>query len=205
MSLKTFVKIGKINNLSDARYCAGMMADILGFNLEEGTEGHVSTEKFKEITDWVAGVKFCGEFSSAHAAEIKIAAVNYPIDYIEVQQADQLEELQGLSQKLIFKLVIQSQSDIETTASSLAYAEGLAEYAIISCDDSNLFDALDNAIISSKANIPLIKAFDIKESIDRLDTNKIFAGIALEGSPEDRPGFKDYGQVMDILELLEED
>lgn len=35
MALKTFVKISGVNNLSDARYCAGMGVNQLGFNIED--------------------------------------------------------------------------------------------------------------------------------------------------------------------------
>ena len=33
MKSKKFVKIRGVNNLSDARYCSGMMVDVIGFNL----------------------------------------------------------------------------------------------------------------------------------------------------------------------------
>ena len=44
MSLQTFVKVGEITNLSDARYCAGMGVDLLGFNVVENTPGYVDSE-----------------------------------------------------------------------------------------------------------------------------------------------------------------
>ena len=41
--LKTLIKVSNINNLSDARYCAGMGVEMLGFSMDE-----LSIEKFKE-------------------------------------------------------------------------------------------------------------------------------------------------------------
>ena len=34
MSLKYFVHVSSINNLSDARYCSGMMVNSLGFDID---------------------------------------------------------------------------------------------------------------------------------------------------------------------------
>ena len=35
MGLKTLVKVSEVNNLSDARYCAGMGVEMIGFSLDE--------------------------------------------------------------------------------------------------------------------------------------------------------------------------
>ena len=55
MPLKTFVKVGSITNLSDARYCAGMMVDMLGFRSVEGQEGYIKPAQFQEIRGWISG------------------------------------------------------------------------------------------------------------------------------------------------------
>lgn len=206
MSLKTFVKIGKIDNLSDARYCAGMMVDILGFNLEEGTEGYVSPENYKEISEWVAGVEFCGEFANAEIAEIKLATTQYELNYLEVQKIDHLEELADMGTKLIYKLVINSTEELEQIANKLDLVADLVEHVIISSTDSELFDQIESQLSNLKSEVSLIRGYDINTiSAPQVPVNNVFSGIELEGSPEDRPGYKDYGIVMDILEELEED
>ncbi|WP_258097124.1 phosphoribosylanthranilate isomerase [Marinoscillum pacificum] len=206
MSLKTFVKIGKIDNLSDARYCAGMMVDILGFNLEEGTEGYVSPENFSEISEWVAGVSFCGEFTNAQPAEVKLATIQYKIDYIEVQNVDLLEELSDLDTKLILKITLNSTDDLEKLNSQLELASGLVEHVIITSLHPELSDAIVAKLATIDTDLSILRGFDINEvsACEAADSN-VFSGIEVEGSPEDRPGFKDYGIVMDILEELEED
>lgn len=206
MSLKTFVKIGKITNLSDARYCAGMMVDILGFNLEEGTAGYVSPEDFKEITDWVAGVKFAGEFENAQAAEVKLASQKYALDYIEVQTPEQLEELQDLGADLIYKLTIHDKADLDQLESKLDYASDLVAFVIIDCLELSLVEELQQILTKSEAEVKFIRSYGLSQmTASSVADDDLFHGIELEGSPEDRPGFKDYGNVMDILEVLEED
>ena len=44
MSLKYFVHVSSISNLSDARYCSGMMVDSLGYNLDENSNNILSKE-----------------------------------------------------------------------------------------------------------------------------------------------------------------
>ena len=48
MALKTFVKISGVNNLSDARYCAGMGVNQLGFNIEDKHPNYTDPQSFKE-------------------------------------------------------------------------------------------------------------------------------------------------------------
>ena len=56
MALSTFVKIDGVTNLSDARYCAGMYVDVLGFNLEESSQKFLNPTQYEEITGWVSGL-----------------------------------------------------------------------------------------------------------------------------------------------------
>lgn len=206
MSLKTFVKIGHIDNLSDARYCAGMMVDILGFNLEEGTNGYVSPENFKEISEWVAGVSFCGEFANAEVAEIKLATTQYALDYLEVQTIDQLEELSSLEVPMILKIVITAPEDLKLLPGKLDLADEFVKHVIIDSNEPQLSSQILQKLAEIKSDTSLLRAFEINEdSASDAANSSLFAGIQLEGSPEDRPGFKDYGVVMDILEELEED
>ena len=60
--LKTFVIVGEISNLSDARYCAGMGVDVLGFNINPVEETCVAPETLNEISGWVAGVAIHGRY-----------------------------------------------------------------------------------------------------------------------------------------------
>lgn len=206
MSLKTFVKIGKINNLSDARYCAGMMVDILGFNLEEGTNGYVNPEMFREISDWLAGVDFCGEFANAQPAEIKLATTNYNIQFIEVQDVAILEELSDLDVKLILKYTIEEASDLDQLNAHMELAQDYVEHVIIYNTKPELSNDIQKKVATLSAELSIIRGYDLSvANAPEIANGNTFSGIELEGSPEDRPGFKDYGVVMDILEVLEDD
>ncbi|RFP65073.1 hypothetical protein D0N36_10335 [Hymenobacter lapidiphilus] len=72
MSLLLPVLVRGINNLSDARYCAGMGADGLIFTLDPALPGAVDVATVKELAGWVAGVEIIGEFGS----EMPVSEIN---------------------------------------------------------------------------------------------------------------------------------
>ena len=80
MALKTMVKVGQITNLSNARYCAGMGVNMLGFVVDDGSEFFISPEQFREISGWVAGVEFVGEISGSQIPEL----TGYSFSYLQV-------------------------------------------------------------------------------------------------------------------------
>src|SRR6187402_1005196 len=85
MALKTFVKVGSITNLSDARYCAGMGADLLGFRVVEGHESYISPKQFQEIRGWVTGPKVVAEiYGITDAQTLTTILENYRPDFLEL-------------------------------------------------------------------------------------------------------------------------
>ena len=201
MALKTFVKISNINNLSDARYCAGMMVDVLGFNIDPNSSTHISEDDFKEITEWVAGVKFAGEFYDASIDQLREAIKKYPVDYVELADIDLVEKVGLLGKPIIFRLTINTEEDLSKVKSTLSYLDELAELVLFQSNNEDMFDQIDAQIGYYNGNLRLLKGYGI--SVDHNLGN--FPGLALEATEEDRPGFKDYGQIMDVLEPIEED
>ncbi len=203
MTLKTFVKIGNITNLSDARYCAGMGVNILGFPLDPSSEDSISHENFKEITEWVSGVDLAGEFGNTSLEEIKYCIVSCDLQVIETTNIDLVEPVVALGKTVVFKIIIENEEEIAALKSRLSYLDELVKYVLISCEDTSLHPSLDDFIRYYNGNVKMLKGYGIDEA-DFDDLAK-FPGIEIQGSPEERPGFKDYGRVMDILEELEEE
>jgi len=201
MALKTFVKISNVTNLSDARYCAGMMVDVMGFNVDPHSSQKISSTDFKEITEWIAGVKFAGEFKSSDKDTICEALNQYPIDYIQIEDYAAVETINLLGKPIIFKIHIESEDDLQKLKSQLGYLDELVKMVIIKSDNTGLFDAIDAQIGYYNGNLKLLKGYGL-ESNNHL---KKFPGLELEALEEERPGYKDYGVVMDVLEAIEED
>ncbi|MDA0194894.1 MAG: phosphoribosylanthranilate isomerase [Bacteroidetes bacterium] len=187
MALKTIVKVGEITNLSDARYCAGMGVEMLGFNLDPNSESYISPEQFKEITDWVAGVKSVGEFGWMNQDDILSTIKEYNLDLIEVNDSNA---------EIIFKTDIQVILSVNNIGIIKSLPDSAAYYLVEDVGfDFNDFDSL-----------PILVGGGIsKQNIHKILQNTAFKGIALKGSKEEKSGFKDYDELADILEMLEKE
>ena len=183
MPLKTFVKVGSITNLSDARYCAGMGADMLGFNAIEGKDHYLSPKQFQEIRGWVTGPLVVAEVSGLKSADqLKAIIENYQPDYLEL----------GLAE--------------------LAFVEEISIPFILRLDKESIDLKLPNkpayilapAFLSDAASPLLIEVSSLAEAEQALQHSTI-KGIALRGSAEISPGLKTYDELAEVLELLDAD
>ncbi|MEB2775413.1 phosphoribosylanthranilate isomerase [Algoriphagus sp. D3-2-R+10] len=203
MALSTFVKISGITNLSDARYCAGMYVDLLGFSLEEESEKFITPTQFNEITGWVSGLEFVGEFLTYNALQLLETLPNYPsLKWVEHDRIEPLLELEGKGYGLIYKMDLEEVRHIE-----IPVAEKLNESRII-FHITSAHEELDeddmNAIklISENCRVILgvgITAVNVQSLIEELN----LYGISLTGGEEIKPGLKDFDELADILEALE--
>ncbi|KEO74003.1 beta/alpha barrel domain-containing protein [Anditalea andensis] len=205
MALKTFVKISNVNNLSDARYCAGMYVNIMGFSLEEQNENHVTPQKFKEITDWISGVEFVAEFQSTHPERILTTLKDYEgFTFIQIEEESHIQLLMNTSYSLIWKTKLNNIVDFDYY---IGIAKSLKEGGVTLLIDSDEL-TLDLNVIKKIDQVSrfcdVLVGFDIdQESVQRLLNESLVKGISLKGGNEIKPGFKDFDGLADILELLE--
>ncbi len=186
MSLKTKVKAGNITNLSDARYCAGMGVDWLGFPLHT-----VNPVTFKEITDWVAGPEFVLEISETASID---SIGQYPVTTLEIS-SDQLKMIEEWpSMQWMIRISI---SEWDKKKSELLKFTDKISYLVI---DLDRYDEQAISDIASCFRI-LIKQSDSYSLEDLLSLP--IEGINVEGENELKPGLKDYEKLSTILEELE--
>jgi len=197
MSLKHFVKLSNINNLSDARYGAGMGADMMGFQLDAGSQ--VSIEKFKEITSWVEGPEFVAEFSHPEINRmLEVISACHP-DVIELPDPVFLKELSHIDIPVILRWPI---SKMESIPQHLDVA-----YLLLDAEDGSALSTAQKQRIKElgKEYRILLGAGISPENVLALCEELPIAGISLKGGDEIRAGYKDYDELADILETLEED
>ena len=205
MALKTFVKVSGVNNLSDARYCAGMGVDILGFNLNLGDEAHIPKEKFEEITGWVTGVQTSGEFGPAEPSVIQQVIGKYPIDYIEFSRPEFARELSTFGKALALRLDV-SNTAVDDMAAAMGFADDFCDYFVLESSKDKLEEKQLKLIEGLARKYPVILGFGINaENIGVLLERIPLKGISIQGGHEIKPGLKDYGELADILEALEVD
>jgi phosphoribosylanthranilate isomerase len=186
MSLKTKVKAGNITNLSDARYCAGMGVDWLGFPIDV-----VSPATFKEITDWVTGPEFVLELSETTPIG---SFGQYPVTTLQISSGrlDMIDLLPSV--KWMVKL---SLSDWGTQKSKLLRFKEKINQLVLDLDSKD-FQVLKD--IASNFRI-LVNQHDTLSLADLLTLP--VEGINLSGENELKPGLKDFEKLASILEELE--
>jgi len=203
MALRTFVKISGITNLSDARYCAGMYVNLIGFALEEHSEKHVSPAQFQEITGWVSGLEFVGEFGDTPAEDALEILKNYPsITWVEHTRIDDLIKLHKAGYNPIYKNDLSEVKHMEEYVATKLKEEQIL-FHITSNDDP--LTASDIEVISklTKTCEVILGAGLSADNVNNLIETLKLKGIVLEGGEEIKPGLKDFEELADILEVLE--
>ncbi len=196
MALKTLVKVGRISNLSDARYCAGMSVDMLGFGVVAGQDHFVNPELFKEIRGWFSGPAIVAEaYGIQNGEDLPSIIQNYLPDFIELSFQDLLKIHSP------YPTYILSTTYEEVTAQEDVLAPYRSQVAYLVIPASTEKIAIDDLTRSYKVMLQV----DSDSSIESILNNTHIKGITLHGSPEEKPGLKNYDHLSSILEKLEKE
>jgi phosphoribosylanthranilate isomerase len=181
MPLKTLVKVGNISNLSDARYCSGMGVDMLGFRVLPGQGNAISPKLFQEIRGWVTGPKIVAEiYGLASADDLSGIIESFAPDYFELSQA----EFSTFEKHLTLPCIVSGNGAANTKI----------EFRLLEETESTAHSGNEKILIKTTSS----------ENVLNLIKSPQVSGVALNGTPELRPGFKDYSELADILELLDD-
>jgi len=198
MKSKKFVKIRGVNNLSDARYCSGMMVDVIGFSLNSNHKNSVSIEALKAITQWIQGPQIAGEFEDMELELIQTYLPLVDLDIIETSNPDLLVPLSKTGKKIYLKINLDTIENEQTLLNKIK--EGQMAHKIVVCGfQKSKKKTLIEPLLHYTRSEQIINVFN-------LDLNQIDSWPAIEimATGEEKTGFKDYGEIMDILEYIED-
>lgn len=180
MALRTFVKVSTISNLSDARYCAGMGVDLLGFCTIKGQDNYMDPARFQEIRGWVTGPKIVAEiYGLRETDQIQRIVEDYKPDYLEMGMGE-ASLLSTFSIPII--LTVTEPGDLNSLPFTPAYLIG----------DKPL-----------ECTIPFLVKVNSADEVQSMLTNSSVNGLVLKGGAELKPGLKDTEMINEVLELLE--
>jgi phosphoribosylanthranilate isomerase len=202
MALNTIVKVGNISNLSDARYCAGMGVQYLGFSLDSHKADYVDPLTLKSIKEWVVGPEIVGELSGLDHVSIQRTAERYDIDCLEVAHPGVLDGLTTFKLPLILKLDISAFQNTGELREIMTFTADKVIYFILERSAGSTIQVEE--ILGLAVHFKIMTGFSIhKDSLHSwLDGTKIY-GVSLKGETETIPGFKDYDALAEILEALD--
>ena len=202
MALKTVVKVGGITNLSDARYCAGMGVDLLGFSLDAASPDFVSESAYQEITAWISGVHLVGELGDGRVSEAALLT-RYPVNYLQTSQVNLLPSLAALNVPLILRVDF-AENDQSSLRAVCEANRSYVAYFLLESDNVVLTESEMSFLRRLATKYPILLGFGFSRANIHflLDTLPV-KGIALRGSREIKPGLKDFDELADILEAIE--
>jgi phosphoribosylanthranilate isomerase len=190
MPLKTTVKVSHISNLSDARYCAGMGVEMLGFRVIPGAEDYMAPNLFQDIRGWIAGPAIVAEiYGLSDKEQLEEVVQKYAPDYFELS----FEEYRKFEKDLALPCMVYFADSMQARA----MPEGKVSHALVdentTCKDIESF------------NIPVLINITAVDQLREKLTAACFKGVVLQGPKESRPGITNYEQLGSILEALEEE
>lgn len=193
MSLKTIVKVDSITNLSDARYCAGMGVDLVGFNTVPTRENYLNPTMFQEIRGWITGPSIVAELYQviSTAASVEIIAQYVP-DYLELA----VDDLRFLPADNTLPLLVSCRAD--TQLQDLERFKSTLAFILLAEADKALAEKFT-------ADYKILIKLQSTTALQAMVDDPAIAGVTLSGSPELRPGYKEYGDLADVLEQLDID
>ena len=187
-----------INNLSDARYCAGMGADKLTFILDPTLPGHLDTKTMKELAGWIAGVELIGEFDQLSTHEINAIAADCALDAVLLHNPRSSAELAEIAPPIYVELSVDALDPARPLPASLL---GLVVELPASASAETL--ALLRHIAGEQ---PLwLGPGLLPERARDLATQLPLAGLSFPSGNEVKPGLRDFDQLEAVFEALEID
>jgi phosphoribosylanthranilate isomerase len=189
MALQTLVKISGITNLTDARYCAGMGVEMVGFGIDESTNDFIGFQKIQDIIQWLSGVQLVGEITNQNIETVS----EYGFDFLEtanLQLIDNQVNSNGISSKIILKIVITQENLVQIPYILEKYHTKVSYFLLES--ELQFDNHIENILKNYCVKYPILLGFGISKStiIHILNTIKP-TGIALKGGIEISPGLKE--------------
>ncbi len=205
MGLKLKVKVSEVNNLSDARYCAGMGVDMIGFHLDTNHPRFIELSSVQEIVNWVHGVRVVGEFSVVNVENINYLSDTLNLDYVQLPAVATPEELASINKPVIVQVDLTS-ADEQSISHLLETRDPFVSFFLMESDETESIEALEVHLKRWAARYPVILGVGVeKENLGFIEDYIKPAAIALKGGDEIKPGLKNYDELAEILEELETD
>lgn len=210
--LKTRVKVSSINNLTEARYFAAMGAEWIGFNFDTTSIRYLSSEVAKEISGWLAGPRFLGEFGKKDAEYINTVNQSLGFEIVQTDVDLVLDVLDNKISSVMHRLAIAPDTQMVNLEHFLEERTRWTSQFLL---DFTEYSFSWNMLKKEKGLSPsllkeLCEAYDILVKFDFSKDNILEIietlkplGIDISGSDELQTGMQAFDEVGDIMELLE--
>lgn len=208
------IKVNKINNLTDARYFAAWNVNWMGFSMEIGMDEFISPKDIMEIKEWIVGPKIFGSFGMNDDTE-------------EMHEAHQLLNLDGIElsafvkDQTLLKMKENTQVFVDFHVGNKAEVtdfmdrvDSITNHKHKYClnftntqtwttvlADHHLKDRLDSICSSNEIYISLP---EMVKHLSQIAESTAICGIQLWGGAEEKIGMKDFDELDNLFERMED-
>jgi phosphoribosylanthranilate isomerase len=194
---KNKIKISDIQNLTDARYFAAMGVDYLGFCCNPNSEVYCSTQRIKEIVEWVEGpqavLQFEGFQNENDIKEVLASGLGDAVHFGVFATYDNTFGVPSFKE-----WIFDNVSDEEYLKFDFPILRSDTSYSALSTIQQERLDYLLNL---KYGYIDLRwETHELSEMIQNLPP----CGLILRGGQEERVGVKSFENLDDIFEILQD-
>jgi phosphoribosylanthranilate isomerase len=120
---RVFVKTCGTTNLADARYCASLGADYLGFIQHEPSPRYVEPDLARDIIEWVEGPRSVGVFVDETADEVNRIAESAGFDLVQLHGSESAEYCRSIDLPVIKVIHVNGDDTSESLEERMARYE----------------------------------------------------------------------------------
>jgi phosphoribosylanthranilate isomerase len=199
MSLKYFVKVGNVNNLSDARYCSAMGVNQLGFKLSDFGNNDSTIDNIKEIIGWINGVDTVAEFDNNDVEFINSIVKMELFDFIQLNHKIYINDINIDPKKIIISI---NHIDEFNEFFIDYFIKKFSKISYLIIENVELFTSNQLYKFSKNFKILINPTLNFIKNEDLINKYSLL-GFNLFGSEEVKAGFKDYNSISDTLDLIQ--
>jgi phosphoribosylanthranilate isomerase len=190
MNQRPLLYVHRITNLSDARYCAGMGVDMLGFVVDPSDQDYVTPKLYQDMVGWISGPKRVIAWPSITSPDWD--------DVLETYKPDLLHIPFGLLNDKVptLPLILEVELSALSEAMAVLPSHSHITHLLIS-------DGWKTSNLPSSIAVPILLEVHGTVNAVELLARTGASGLALQGTPEVAPGLKDYDHLSAILNGLE--
>lgn len=194
---KIRIKVSKVDNLTNARYFAAMGVDYLGFCCNTGTEYYCTPARIQEIASWVEGPQIVPEFEGFQEESEVRAILNSGIGHA-VHFGVLADYSEGFNVPVFRDFIFENTSAEDMAGTDFPVLRTDLPLSQFSGAD---WQKLDHLI--KREQVYLDIPFTPEDLPGLLEKLPVY-GIILRGGKEEKKGFKSFGEMDRIFELLED-
>ena len=199
MNNSTQIKLGGVNNLSDARFAAAVGVSYIGFCFDPTSPSYIPPIKAKDIMDWITGSHLVAEFGNQSLEEINDICDLLKVDVIEVENQLLPDEIKSLGKPIIKKIDLSCFTPDSIKIEVAAYKDAVDGFHVYTSNDF----ADENMLPIIQSGAKLIWGLPISQNtaLNIIEKHNPFA-INLVGGDEEKPGIKDFDELNEIIEIV---